>query len=138
MGYEIAGCLGSKLACPDKEVYAMVGDGSYLMLHSEMVTAIQEGIKINVLLFDNSSFGCINNLQMGQGVDALCTELRYRECGKQIRGGEFLNIDYAMNAKAYGFVTYTARNKQELEDAVKDSLKQTKPTLSISRCCPSR
>ncbi len=129
MGYEIAGCLGSKLACPDKEVYAMVGDGSYLMLHSEMVTAIQEGIKINVLLFDNSSFGCINNLQMGQGVDALCTELRYREGGKQIRGGEFLNIDYAMNAKAYGFVTYTARNKQELEEAVKDSLKQTKPTL---------
>ncbi len=79
MGYEIAGCLGSKLACPNKEVYAMVGDGSYLMLHSEMVTAIQEGIKINVLLFDNSSFGCINNLQMGQGVDALCTELRYIE-----------------------------------------------------------
>ncbi|MDE6372252.1 MAG: 3D-(3,5/4)-trihydroxycyclohexane-1,2-dione acylhydrolase (decyclizing), partial [Clostridia bacterium] len=78
MGYEIAGCLGSKMARPDKEVYAMVGDGSYLMLHSEMVTAIQEGIKINVLLFDNASFGCINNLQMGQGVDSLCTELRYR------------------------------------------------------------
>ncbi|MDE6885423.1 MAG: 3D-(3,5/4)-trihydroxycyclohexane-1,2-dione acylhydrolase (decyclizing) [Clostridia bacterium] len=136
MGYEIAGCLGSKLACPDKEVYAMVGDGSYLMLHSEMVTAIQEGIKINVLLFDNSSFGCINNLQMGQGVDALCTELRYREGGKQIRGGEFLNIDYAMNAKAYGFVTYTARNKQELEEAVKDSLKQTKPTLIDIKVLP--
>ena len=136
MGYEIAGCLGSKLACPDKEVYAMVGDGSYLMLHSEMVTAIQEGIKINVLLFDNSSFGCINNLQMGQGVDALCTELRYRENGKQIRGGEFLNIDYAMNAKAYGFVTYTARNKQELEEAVKDSLKQTKPTLIDIKVLP--
>ena len=73
---------------------------------------------------------------MGQGVDALCTELRYRECGKQIRGGKFLNIDYAMNAKAYGFVTYTARNKQELEDAVKDSLKQTKPTLIDIKVLP--
>jgi 3D-(3,5/4)-trihydroxycyclohexane-1,2-dione acylhydrolase (decyclizing) len=66
MGYEIAGALGVKLARPDMEVYAMVGDGSYLMLHSELVTSIQEKKKINVLLFDNSGFGCINNLQMGR------------------------------------------------------------------------
>ncbi len=136
MGYEIAGCLGSKMARPDKEVYAMVGDGSYLMLHSEMVTAIQEGIKINVLLFDNASFGCINNLQMGQGVDSLCTELRYREADKPIREGEFLNIDYAMCAKGYGFVTYTARNAKELEEAIADSLKQTKPTLIDIKVLP--
>src|SRR5699024_9548672 len=64
MGYEIAGAFGSKLASPEKEVYAMCGDGSYLMLHSELVTSIQEHKKINVLLFDNSGFGCINNLEM--------------------------------------------------------------------------
>ncbi|MDE7215333.1 MAG: 3D-(3,5/4)-trihydroxycyclohexane-1,2-dione acylhydrolase (decyclizing) [Clostridia bacterium] len=136
MGYEIAGCLGSKMAQPDKEVYAMVGDGSYLMLHSEMVTALQEGIKMNVLLFDNASFGCINNLQMDQGVDALCTELRYRDGDKPIRGGKFMNIDYAMSAKGYGFVTYTARNEKELRDAIADSLKQTTSTLIDIKVLP--
>jgi len=114
----------------------MVGDGSYLMLHSEMVTAIQEGIKINVLLFDNASFGCINNLQMGQGVDSLCTELRYRDGDKPIRDGRFLNIDYAMSAKGYGFVTYTARNEKQLEEAIADSLKQTTSTLIDIKVLP--
>ncbi|MDE6758467.1 MAG: 3D-(3,5/4)-trihydroxycyclohexane-1,2-dione acylhydrolase (decyclizing) [Clostridia bacterium] len=136
MGYEIAGCLGSKMAMPDQEVYAMVGDGSYLMLHTEMVTALQEGIKMNVLLFDNASFGCINNLQMDQGVDSLCTELRYRDGDKPIREGKFMNIDYAMSARGYGFVTYTARNEQELRDAIADSLKQTTSTLIDIKVLP--
>ncbi|MGN1479983.1 MAG: 3D-(3,5/4)-trihydroxycyclohexane-1,2-dione acylhydrolase (decyclizing) [Acutalibacteraceae bacterium] len=136
MGYEIAGAFGSKLAKPDKEVYAMVGDGSYNMMHSEMITALQEGKKINIMLFDNASFGCINNLQMGQGIDALCTESRYREGDKPIRDGEFMNIDYAMCAKGYGYVTYTAKTMQELEAAVKDSLKQTKPTLIDIKVLP--
>ena len=136
MGYEIAGAFGSKLACPDREVYAMAGDGSYNMLHSEMLTAVQEGKKINVLLFDNASFGCINNLQMGQGVDALCTELRYRNGDEPIRAGEFLNVDYAMCAKGYGFATYTARTMNELRDALVDSLKQTKPVLIDIKVLP--
>ena len=136
MGYEIAGAFGSKLACPDKEVYALCGDGSYNMLHSEMLTALQEGKKINVLLFDNASFGCINNLQMGQGVDALCTEARYREGDKPIREGNFMNIDYALSAKGYGYVTYTAKTMEELEFALKDALKQTKPTLIDIKVLP--
>ncbi|MDE6550229.1 MAG: 3D-(3,5/4)-trihydroxycyclohexane-1,2-dione acylhydrolase (decyclizing) [Clostridia bacterium] len=136
MGYEIAGCLGSKMAAPDKEVYAMTGDGSYLMLHSEMVTALQEGIKINVLLFDNASFGCINNLQMEQGVDSLCTELRYRQEGKPIREGKFMSIDYAMCAAGYGFKTYTARTVEELREALRDCVKQTLPTFIDIKVLP--
>ena len=136
MGYEIAGAFGSKLAKPESEVYAMVGDGSYNMLHSEMLTALQEGKKINVMLFDNASFGCINNLQMGQGVASLCTEARFRDGDKPIREGEFMNIDYAMCARGYGYVTYTAKTMQELEDALKDSLKQTKPTLIDIKVLP--
>ena len=136
MGYEIAGAFGSKLACPDREVYAFVGDGSYNMLHSEMLTALQEGKKINVLLFDNASFGCINNLQMGQGIDALCTEMRYRDGDKPIRGGEFMHVDYAMCARGYGYVTYTARTMDELRDALTDSLKQTKPVLIDIKVLP--
>ena len=59
MGYEIAGALGAKLADPDKEVYALVGDGSFLMLNSEIATAVQENAKITVVVFDNAAFGCI-------------------------------------------------------------------------------
>lgn len=136
MGYEIAGAFGSKLAKPNQEVYAMVGDGSYNMLHSEMITALQEGKKINIMLFDNASFGCINNLQMGQGVASLCTESRYRNGDDPIREGEFMNIDYAMSAKGYGYVTYTAKTIKELQAAIKDSLKQTKPTLIDIKVLP--
>ena len=71
MGYEIAGALGAKLADPDKEVYALVGDGSFLMLNSEIATAVQENAKITVVVFDNAAFGCINNLQMGNGIGSL-------------------------------------------------------------------
>jgi Acetolactate synthase len=136
MGYEIAGALGSKLACPDKEVYAMVGDGSYLMLHSEMVTAVQEGKKINILLFDNGGFGCINNLQMGQGIDSLATEFRFRDGEKPIRGGAFVPIDFAMSARAYGFKAYTARTAEELEYALADAKAQTAPVLIDIKVLP--
>lgn len=136
MGYEIAGALGSKLAEPSREVYAMAGDGSFLMLHSELVTSLQEGVKINVLLFDNASFGCINNLQMEQGVDALCTELRYRDGDKPIREGEFMNIDFAKVAEGYGCVTYTARTEDELRAALADALKQSRSTLIDIKVAP--
>ncbi|MCL2508656.1 MAG: 3D-(3,5/4)-trihydroxycyclohexane-1,2-dione acylhydrolase (decyclizing) [Oscillospiraceae bacterium] len=136
MGYEIAGAFGAALACPGREVYALVGDGSYNMLHSEMLTAIQEGVKINVLLFDNASFGCINNLQMGSGVDALCTESRFRSGGAPIREGTFMNIDYAMCARGYGFAAYTARTLDELKTALADSLKQAKPVLIDIKTLP--
>lgn len=79
MGYEVAGAFGVKLAVGDAhEVYAMCGDGSFNMLHSELLTAVQEHKKINICLFDNASFGCINNLQVGHGNETLCTELRFR------------------------------------------------------------
>ncbi len=122
MGYEISGALGVKLAIGDKkEVYAMVGDGSFIMLHSELVTAIQEHRKINICLFDNESFGCINNLQNGQGNESLCTELRFRnpETGKH--DGKFMNVDFAAIARAYGAVGYSIRTMDELEKAIEES-----------------
>lgn len=136
MGYEIAGAFGAKLACPEKEIYAFAGDGSFNMLHSEMITALQEGKKINILLFDNASFGCINNLQMGQGVDSLCTELRYRKGDNPIRSGKFMNIDYAMCAKGYGYNAFTARTPRELEKALLSSLTSDKPTLIDIKVMP--
>ena len=106
------------------------------MLHSELVTALQERVKINVLLFDNASFGCINNLQMEQGVDALCTELRYRDGDKPVRGGEFMNVDFAKVAEGYGCKSYTARTIEELRAALRDSLKQSVSTLIDIKVAP--
>lgn len=120
MGYEISGALGVKLAVGEKEVYSMVGDGSFTMLHSEFLTAIQERKKINVCLFDNASFGCINNLQNGQGNDTLCTELRFRTPGGKL-DGSFMNIDYAKVAEGYGAKSYSIRTMEELKAAVADA-----------------
>ncbi len=122
MGYEISGALGVKFAIgDDHDVYSMVGDGSFIMLHSELVTAAQEHKKINVCLFDNASFGCINNLQTGQGNATLCTELRYRnpETGKH--DGKFISVDFAAIARAYGCVGYTIRTQEELEKALTEA-----------------
>lgn len=135
MGYEIAGALGSKLAQPEKEVYAMCGDGSYLMLHAELVTAIQEKKKINVMLFDNSGFGCINNLEMSNGIGNLATEFRYRDENGNLLG-DLVPIDFAQAAAGYGVKTYTARTMAELEAAVSDSLKQTVSTLIDIKVLP--
>ena len=122
MGYEISGALGVKLAIGDeKEVYAMVGDGSFIMLHSELVTAIQEHKKINICLFDNESFGCINNLQNGQGNASLCTELRYRNPETGRHDGKFMNVDFAAIARAYGAVGYSIRTMDELKKAIEES-----------------
>ena len=138
MGYEVSGALGVKIAIGEnREVYAMTGDGSFNMLHSELITSVQEGKKINVVLFDNASFGCINNLQMGTGNDTMCTEMRMRkEADRLHHKGSFMLIDYAAIAKAYGCVSYSVRTAEALEAALEDSKKQTVSTLIDIKVLP--
>ncbi len=137
MGYEICSALGAKMAFPEREVYAFVGDGAYLMLHSELITSIQERKKINVLLFDNCGFGCINNLQMNNGIQSLATEFRYRDNEKSSKhDGGLIPIDYAACASGYGCKTYTARTLEELEAAVKDAALQDVSTLIDIKVLP--
>ena len=127
MGYEICGALGAKLACPDKEVYTMVGDGSFLMLHSELYTALQEKAKINVMLFDNSGWGCIENLQNNQGTETYGTRFTRRtETGLD---GEVIITDFAKIAEGYGCKAYRVTNEEELYAALEDSKNQTVPCL---------
>lgn len=121
MGYEIAAALGAKIAEPNKEVYAMIGDGSYLMLHTELVTAIQENQKINIVLLDNIGFGCINNLQMGNGMGSFGTEFRKRNIESGKLDGSLMKIDFAKCAEGYGCKTYSIRTQEELIEAFKDS-----------------
>ncbi|WP_047154186.1 3D-(3,5/4)-trihydroxycyclohexane-1,2-dione acylhydrolase (decyclizing) [Aneurinibacillus tyrosinisolvens] len=129
MGYEVSGTLGLKLADPAKEVYTIVGDGSFLMLHSEFVTAIQYNKKINVLLFDNSGYGCINNLQMDFGNGSYYCEFRTDD-------NQILNIDYAKLAEAYGAKAYRANTVEELKAALEDAKKQDKSTLIEIKVLP--
>ncbi|HDR7429017.1 MULTISPECIES: 3D-(3,5/4)-trihydroxycyclohexane-1,2-dione acylhydrolase (decyclizing) [Bacillus] len=136
MGYEVAGALGAKLAEPSKEVYAMVGDGSYQMLHSELVTSLQENKKINVLLFDNSGFGCINNLQMGNGMGSFGTEFRYRNQETRKLNGAIMKIDFAASAAGYGVKTYRVTSIEQLREALKDAKKQTVSTLFDIKVLP--
>lgn len=136
MGYEVAGALGVKLAIGDKrEVYAFCGDGSFNMLHGELITACQEHKKINICLFDNASFGCINNLQVGHGNVTLCTELRYRN--KEGLFGDFMDIDYAKVAEAYGCKAYHVRTMEELVAAFEDAKKvKNRPVLFDIKVLP--
>ncbi|PFE08413.1 3D-(3,5/4)-trihydroxycyclohexane-1,2-dione acylhydrolase (decyclizing) [Bacillus cereus] len=136
MGYEVAGALGAKLAEPSKEVYAMVGDGSYQMLHSELVTSLQENKKINVLLFDNSGFGCINNLQMGNGMGSFGTEFRYRNQETRKLDGAIMKIDFAASAAGYGVKTYHVTSIEQLQEALIDAKKQTVSTLIDIKVLP--
>lgn len=129
MGYEVSGTLGLKLAEPAKEVYTIVGDGSFLMLHSEFITAIQYNKKINVLLFDNSGYGCINNLQMDYGNGSYYCEFRTED-------NQILNIDYAKVAEGYGAKAYRANTVEELKAALEDARKQDKSTLIEMKVLP--
>ncbi|MDR1927646.1 MAG: 3D-(3,5/4)-trihydroxycyclohexane-1,2-dione acylhydrolase (decyclizing) [Oscillospiraceae bacterium] len=135
MGYEIAAALGCKLAQPEKEVYSMVGDGSFLMLHSELVTALQEGKKINLLLFDNAGFGCINNLQMSNGVGNFGTEFRYRGADGDLSGA-MMGIDYAGVGEALGAKGYRVRNQEELLAALEDSKTEARCTVIDMKVLP--
>jgi 3D-(3,5/4)-trihydroxycyclohexane-1,2-dione acylhydrolase (decyclizing) len=129
MGYEIAGALGVKLAQPDREVYAFVGDGSYLMLNHEIVTSIQEGRKITVVLVDNHGFQCIHNLQNGCGGDSFGNEFRVRTDEHGRLEGDFVAVDYAANARSLGAVAFTANTEADLRKALADARKETRTCL---------
>ena len=134
MGYEVAAALGVKMAEPDNEVYTVVGDSSFQMLHSEIMTAMQERQKINILVFDNCGFGCINNLQMNHGIGSLATEFRYREGNKPC--GDLIPVSYAKVAEGYGLKSYTVKTIEELEAALEDAKKQENSVLIDLKVIP--
>ncbi|HIW34459.1 MAG TPA: 3D-(3,5/4)-trihydroxycyclohexane-1,2-dione acylhydrolase (decyclizing) [Candidatus Paenibacillus intestinavium] len=128
MGYEVSGAFGVKLAEPEHEVYALVGDGSYLMLHSELLTSIQEEKKITILLLDNHGFQCIHNLQRENGSGSFGNEFRARDEQGQL-SGPYMDIDFAAHARSMGANAYSVTSKEQLRDALKLAKQQTKTTL---------
>ena len=119
MGYEIAGGVGVKLACPDRDVFVMVGDGSYLMMSQELVTAVQERLKIIVVLVQNHGFASIGALSESVGSQRFGTRYRYRDGQTQRLDGELLPVDLAANAASLGVHVLRAAGVDQLRDALR-------------------
>jgi len=120
MGYEVAAGLGVRLAKEDAagEVYVLVGDGSFVMLHSELLTSIQERKKITVVLFDNHGYQCIRNLQEANGSQGFGNEFRYRDAASKRLSGPYLPIDFCQYASALGAKTFYADSYADMSNAL--------------------
>jgi 3D-(3,5/4)-trihydroxycyclohexane-1,2-dione acylhydrolase (decyclizing) len=129
MGYEIAGGLGVKMADPSREVYVMVGDGSYLMLHTEIVTSLEEGKKLTIVVVDNGGFQVIRNLQIATGSPPYGNELRFRDPKTGELDGPYIPIDFAANAASLGAVAMRATSESELRDALERAKRETRTVV---------
>jgi len=135
MGYEIAGGLGVKLARPEREVFVLVGDGSYLMMAQEIATAVQEGVKLVVVIVDNQGFASIGGLSESVGGRRLGTAYRLRGSGGQLDGGE-LPVDLAANAASLGADVLRADSPDELRTALAKAREATRTTVVYVRTVP--
>jgi 3D-(3,5/4)-trihydroxycyclohexane-1,2-dione acylhydrolase (decyclizing) len=115
MGYEIAGGLGVKMAAPDREVYVLIGDGSYLMMAQEIVTALQEHLKLTIVVLDNHGFSSIGGLSRACGSGGFGTEYRFRSDGQP---GSIIPVDFAANAASLGATAVRAATREEFEQAL--------------------
>ncbi len=128
MGYEVAGGLGVKMADPTRDVYVLIGDGSYLMMAQEIVTSLQENIKLNIVLFDNHGFSSIGGLSRAVGSGGFGTEYRFREDGLT---GPVMQIDFAANAASLGAFSLKASTYEELGAALAEAKKQTRTSVVV-------
>ena len=121
MGYEVAAGVGVRLAKKDGEVYVLVGDGSFLMLHSELLTAIQEHLKITIIIFDNHGYQCIKNLQIAHGSQGFGNEFRSRCQDSGQLTGAYLPIDFCQYAEALGAKSFFADSYEHLTAAMRQA-----------------
>src|SRR5205807_2291597 len=133
MGYEIPGGLGVKLAAPEREVYVLIGDGSYLMLPGELVTAVQERLKLTIVLVDNRGFKSIGSLSRSLGTDGFGTLYRYRRNGSLgVDSGEstdYLPVDLAANAESLGAKVIRAATIDELRAGLETAKGESRTTV---------
>jgi 3D-(3,5/4)-trihydroxycyclohexane-1,2-dione acylhydrolase (decyclizing) len=129
MGYEIAGGLGIKMARPDRDVYVLVGDGSYLMMAQEIVTSLQEGLKLNIILVDNYGFASIGGLSRSLGNEGMGTEYRYAANGRYT--GDAIQVDYRANAESLGAWSVRANSIEEFKDALQRGQKESRTSVIV-------
>lgn len=138
MGYEVAAGLGVRIAKGNQEgeVYVLVGDGSFVMMHSELLTAIQERKKITILIFDNHGFQCIRNLQEGNGSLGFGNEFRYREPTTNTLNGNYLSIDFCKYAEGLGAIAYFAESYEQFQSVLDLAKTQEKSTVIVLPVLP--
>ena len=138
MGYEISGGLGAKMACPDREIYVILGDGGYLMMPSEIVTSLQEGYKLTIILIDNNGFASIGGLSKSIGGEGFGTSYKYRDKQTGQLDGEPLQVDLAKNAESLGARVYKASDVASFNEALKAARKEEKTTVIHIVTVPER
>jgi 3D-(3,5/4)-trihydroxycyclohexane-1,2-dione acylhydrolase (decyclizing) len=131
MGYEIPAAMGVKMADPSREVYTFVGDGTYLMMPSEILTLVQEGIKIIMVVVDNHGFASIGGLSQSLGSSGFGTRFRMRNSQSGQLDGEYLPVDIAANARSLGADATTVSTIAEFKKALQDARKATKTTVIV-------
>ncbi|MGE0132568.1 MAG: 3D-(3,5/4)-trihydroxycyclohexane-1,2-dione acylhydrolase (decyclizing) [Blastocatellales bacterium] len=131
MGYEIAGGLGVKMADPSREVYVMVGDGSYLMMSQEVVTSIAEGVKLTIVIHDNHGFSSIGGLSQSVGSAGFGTDYKYRQADTGQLDGDCLPVDFAANVASLGAHTIRATTREELQSALEEARRQDRTTAIV-------
>ena len=131
MGYEIPASLGVRLAQPGGEVYTFIGDGTYLMNPTEIATAVQEGLKITVLLSKNDGFQCIRDLQLRSSGHDFGNEFRTRDPRSHRLDGNFIQIDYVANAASFGARAWSVGTADELETALAEARAETRPCAIV-------
>ena len=129
MGYEIAASLGIKMAAPDREVFTMVGDGSYLMMAQEIVTAVSEGLKLVIVLIDNHGFSSIGSLSESVGSQRFGTQYRYRDPASGALDGGYLPVDLAANAESLGADVLRTRTIEEFRVALGKAREASRTTV---------
>lgn len=138
MGYEIAGGLGAKMACPDREIYVMVGDGSYLMMSTEIVTSIQEGYKLTIILINNNGYASIGGLSKSLGMNGFGTSYRFRNEETGQLDGEFLPVDLATNAESLGAEVIRTIDITSFNAALEQAKKSKRTTVIYIETVPER
>lgn len=138
MGYEISGGLGAKMACPDREIYIILGDGGYLMMPSEIITSLQEGYKLTIILIDNNGFASIGGLSKAIGSEGFGTKYSYRDKESGQLDGEPLPVDLALNAESLGAKVFKAADVADFNQALLEAKKETRTSLIHIKTVPER
>jgi 3D-(3,5/4)-trihydroxycyclohexane-1,2-dione acylhydrolase (decyclizing) len=131
MAYEIPAGLGARMAQPDGEIYVYIGDGTYLMNPTEIVTAVQEGFKITIVISENHGYQCIRGLQMARAGQSFGNEFRSRDRKTNRLEGEYLKIDFAKNAESMGARAWNANTPEALRKALLEARSETRPCVIV-------
>jgi len=138
MGYELPAGLGVRLAQPEGEVFVFIGDGTYILQPTELITAVQENLKMTVIVAENHGFQSIHNLQNARAGHSFGNEFRHRDSTTNRLEGEYVAIDFAKNAESMGAKTWTTTTPEQVRQAIREARQETGPCFILAKVEPRR